>query len=353
MKAAIGVVCTCALLLAGCTGIGPTTIVRDRFDYVTTISDSAKRQMLLNLLKVRYADAPVFMDVASVISSYSIESDVSLGAQYAVPGRGDTFGSLGASGRYSDRPTITYQPLAGDKFARSMMAPIPVTGILYLIESGYPADLVLRICVNTINGLENAYGGPGNPRPGSPKFLELMTALREAQATGGTGFRLKSGKDGQIVVMFIGSSSEEAAAARRAIRALLGLNATEREFSVVYGPFAASDTEIAILTRSIFQVMIDFASYVDVPAADLAEGRVYDPQRTAEQARTFPSLIDIRHGPAAPDDAYAAVRYRNQSFWIDDRDVPSKRMFSFIMFVFALVEPGSKDAPPVLTIPTG
>ena len=35
--------------------------------------DSWKRQMLLNLLKVRYTDAPVFLDISSVINSYSLE----------------------------------------------------------------------------------------------------------------------------------------------------------------------------------------------------------------------------------------------------------------------------------------
>ena len=98
---------------------------------------------------------------------------------------------LGAVGRYADKPTISYQPLAGEKFARSMMAPIPVTGVLLLMQGGYPADVVLRICVNTINDLENSFGGPGNPRAGSPKFRELMTALRESQAAGGSGMRLK------------------------------------------------------------------------------------------------------------------------------------------------------------------
>ena len=50
------------LLLAGCSSLGPQSVFRDRFDYVTSISESWKRQMLLNLLKVRYADAPVFLD---------------------------------------------------------------------------------------------------------------------------------------------------------------------------------------------------------------------------------------------------------------------------------------------------
>jgi len=115
--------------------------------------------MLLNLLKVRYSDAPVFMDVASVINAYELTGEVSLQGQVAKIGRGDQFVSGGATGRYSDKPTITYQPLAGDKFTRSLMLPIPIPGILSLIQSGYPADLVLRVCVNSINDLQNSYGG--------------------------------------------------------------------------------------------------------------------------------------------------------------------------------------------------
>ncbi len=56
-----------ALGLAGCAGIGPSTVSRDRFDYTEAISDSWKHQMLLNMIKIRYGDAPVFLDVSSVI----------------------------------------------------------------------------------------------------------------------------------------------------------------------------------------------------------------------------------------------------------------------------------------------
>ena len=45
------------VLLAGCAGIGPGTVSRDRFDYVNAISNSWKKQMLLNLVKMRYVDA--------------------------------------------------------------------------------------------------------------------------------------------------------------------------------------------------------------------------------------------------------------------------------------------------------
>lgn len=53
----------------GCSSLGPWSITRDRFDYTTAISDSWKDQMLMNLVKLRYGEPPVFLDIASLISS--------------------------------------------------------------------------------------------------------------------------------------------------------------------------------------------------------------------------------------------------------------------------------------------
>ena len=71
-----------AACLGGCTSIGPSTVSRDRFDYTAAISDSWKVQMLLNLVKIRYGDAPVFMDVASVISQYQVQGALSLSGNW-------------------------------------------------------------------------------------------------------------------------------------------------------------------------------------------------------------------------------------------------------------------------------
>jgi hypothetical protein len=351
MRAAKVLISACVLALAGCASIGPATVVRDRFDYVAAISESWKRQMLLNLLKIRYIDAPVFMDVTSVISSYTAAGDVSVRGQVARPDAGDTLAAVAAGAQYADRPTITYQPLSGDKFARSLMAPIPVSGILSLIQAGYPADLVLRYCVNSINGLENDYGAPGNPRAGEPKFRELMDAMRAAQASGGAGFRTKQIKDKQAVVMFFRPSSKEADPRAGRVRELLELDPVAREFTVVYGSFPETDEEIAILTRSILQVMIDLSSQIEVPAKDVAEGRVYRPVRTADQQRLYPPLLAVRHGSTPPEDAYVSVRFRDQSFWIDDSDQKSKSTLSFLMMAFSLTESVQTQAAPVVTIP--
>ena len=57
------------LFISGCSShLGPQTITADRFDYNTAITDSWKEQTLLNIVKIRYADMPLFVEVASIVS---------------------------------------------------------------------------------------------------------------------------------------------------------------------------------------------------------------------------------------------------------------------------------------------
>src|SRR6516225_8279117 len=52
-------------LLTGCLHprIGPQSVPRDRVDYSSSLSDSWKEETLLNIVKVRYLDPPIFTDV--------------------------------------------------------------------------------------------------------------------------------------------------------------------------------------------------------------------------------------------------------------------------------------------------
>ena len=148
------------LYLTGCASIGPGTVPRDRFDYITAISDSWKSQMLFNLVKLRYGDAPVFLDVASVINQYLVEGTVGYSGNWAqnaqLPWPYTALHNLLGTGRYAERPTITYSPLSGEKFARSLMTPIPPAAILSFLQGGQPVDLVLRLAVHSINGIHSS-----------------------------------------------------------------------------------------------------------------------------------------------------------------------------------------------------
>jgi hypothetical protein len=340
------------LLLIGCGSLGPATVARDQFDYVSSMSDGLKRQTLLNLIKVRYADAPVFLDVASVINAYTLEADLRLGGQAAQPSRGEQFLNLGAGGRYADHPTISYTPLSGERFVRSLLSPLPVSGILFLLQSGYRADAVLRVTVNSVNGLDNAYGSFAGSRAGSEEFHQLLETMRRAQAAGAFDVRLTQAQDRQSMAMFLRPpANAEELEYDRALRRLLKLDPRASEFTVVPGPFAASPREIAIQARSMLQVLTDFASYIEVPPAEVAEGRVYAATRSAEQLRMYPPPVEVRSGAAAPADAYVAVRYRERWFWIDDRNVASKAAFNFLLLMFALTETGAQPSAPILTLP--
>jgi hypothetical protein len=125
-----------------------------------------------------------------------------------------------------------------------------------------------------------------------------------------------------------------------------------QDIRVVYGSAAANDKELAILSRSILEILVDLAPFISVPEADVLERRV-GPTHEDEVGSEgpIPPLIQIGSAVERPGDAFAAVRYRGHWFAVDDHDMPSKRLCTFLMFIFTLVETGSKEGAPVMTIP--
>ncbi len=340
-------------LLAGCAGFGPLTVSRDRFDYTAAISDSWKRQMLFNMVKIRYGDAPVFLDVTSVISQYQIAGQINLGAT-TTQHPWTAAETLGAMGQYVDRPTITYSPIMGDKFARSLMSPIPPSAILSLMQGGYPVDLIFRMLVHEINGIRNRFGGEARARSADPEFNSLLEKLRTLQLAGGIGMRFKKENNESAALLVIrGKRSPEMEAMSLDVRKMLGLDPQTTDINVVYGAIPRNDKEIAILTRSILEVIIDLSTDIEVPAADVREKRVSPTFGETAGGEKIRPLIRVQSSAEKPGDAFVSVLYRNSYFWIDDRDLFSKKLFSFLMFVFTLVETGDKGMAPIVTIPTG
>lgn len=350
----IFVIFTLLLCLSGCGGIGPGTVARDRFHYTDAISESWKRQTLLNMVKIRYADAPVFLDVSSIISQYLLEAEIRGGLSWnaflSEPGQ-----TLGGRGRYAERPTITYQPLVGEKFTRSLMTPIRPGSILSLIEAGWRADLVFRICIQSVNSIHNKVGGRLKLHPADPDFYRLTASLSKIQESMAIGMRIQKSEDkGKASVIFFRKKDVEPhiKAEIDTFKKLLGLNPEVDEFKVVYGSLATNDQEIVILSRSMLSILQELGSYIEVPVVHISEKRVTgNLAKDADIAAGVFPLMRVQSNEAKPAEAFVTVQYRGHWFWIDDRDYLSKRFFSFLMFLFTLAETGAPRQAPIITIP--
>jgi len=346
-----------AAVLSGCGSIGPGTIGRDRLDYEQAVTESWKRQMLDNLVKLRYGDTPLFLDVASIINSYGLETQISLAASWAhvigIGGATDAQ-SLGAASRYTDKPTITYSPITGKRFTTSLMTPVPPGVVVSLVQSGWAADAVLRILVTSVNGIQNRYGSGARARGADPEFYRMIAAFRRIQASGAIGMRVERTKEQEWAVMSLAPKilSKELAEDIRSVREILGLRQDLAEFRVVFGSAPRSDDEVAMVTRSLLEVLTDFASSIEVPPSHVDEGRV---PKTAvfdtDKEGAFRPMVRIQSGSERPADAFVAVRYREHWFWVADRDYPSKVVFSFLLILFSLTETDSGRGTPLVTIP--
>jgi hypothetical protein len=331
-------------------------VPRDRTDYITAVAESWKEQTLLNVVRMRYGDAPSFVDVSSVISAYTFQGQVSASGQIPTSQAAAPSGLaiLGGATSYSDRPTITYTPLSGDRFSRSLLRPIPPSAIFELIQAGFPADVVLQITARGINGLSNRSSLGGETRQADPDFYEVLAALRRLQLSGEVSLRIqkREGEDLGLVLISSGRTEQSSRDLRLLLEKLHVKPGDGGEIKLVFGSLARGENEIAVLSRSMLGVLLEVGNGITLPGADIADGKAMPSGRRTEapDARDRP-LVEIHSGSAQPPGVYAAVHYRDGWYWIADNDFASKRVFTFLMLFFSLAETGVTPQPPLVTIP--
>lgn len=351
---AFGVGLSCLLLLTGCEHLGPRTVAVDRFDYGSAIADSWKQQTLLNIVKLRYMDLPVFVDVSSIVAGYSLQTGVSvngvLSSDKAVQGN---YISAGGQAIYTDRPTITYVPLTGEKFLRGLITPIDPKNIFFMLQSGYAADFILGLTVESLNGVRNRSTTGGMAREADPEFLRALQLIREVQTAGAVGMRVEQDKDkGSTTVLFFRRDDvpSEIAEKTAEIRRLLKLPPNQQRLILTYSPMPGAEGELAVNSRSMLQIMGAFASYLDVPPEHLKD-HIATPAFEHVPAELRQQKVRIHSGTDKPTGAFAAVYYRDHWYWVDDGDLATKRALTAVMFFFTLAETGGNENLPLITIP--
>ena len=352
--------------LCGCFSLGNTRLYEDQLGYSRALGEAEKSEALLNVVRIRYADTPTFLQATQVISGYQLQRNVTGGFE-AFPnaspnnilGGVGNFLSGSASAQLQQSPTFTFQPVTGEQFAESFIRPLSPVDLLPLVMSGMPVDVLFRLCVQSINDLSNAVALAQTGAAGSSDFFLLVRDLRRLQIAGLLVVRLRHtavpagthGKSdpGHVYLSIATTRDPELRPVILEVKQLLSMSPGVSEAEIVYGR-DPKPGQVAVLTRSILGVLSQLAIQIDVPPVDI------------ERHRTTPTVgniglekrpvVIIHSGTAAPADAFTSVRYQQTWFWIDNGDFDSKLAFTVVQILLALAR--TANAPgAILTIPAG
>lgn len=355
------------LPLIGCSTLGPRTIPGDRFNYNKSLARSANEQLLLNIVRLRYAEPLHWLEVSSMLSQYSFEARVganswwndlnvwrnpALRAAYGVDGDPSEQDGIDGGITYSDNPTISYAPVQGVDFSRRFLSPIPNSVIFYLIQGGWPIDEVLALCVDRINGLPSTLStSPSVARSSDPKseqFEKVLELLRTAQDSGRIQGAIEKSADSDELTLVMDPTEWQSESSLE-LRGLLGIENDAGRIRLAARGHASSTDELAIQTRSLLGAMQVLARVVEAPESHAKKQMIlYWPRSSA--ARKW---LSIKHSSTPKLDAFVQIRHKGYWFYISDSDVQSKHTFALLTYLYSLQATDFAVQVPMLTVPAG
>ena len=351
-------------LLAGCAGrLGPATVSLTRTHYNVAAQETGAEELLLNLVRLRYRDAPYFLQIASLSTNMRAAAGLRSEASF-VPNGADSQ-LLSGTLLVEESPTITYTPLVGDRFVTQLLEPVAPEILLLLSHAGWSMDRFLRLFVQEIGGVPNAPTASGptpSKEPVFEEFLRVAELLRTLQmrrqlqliggSLGGRGAETPQPTEQGVLLKFSPEAIETDEF--RELQGRLGLEPGREIFELVSGIGARAPHRINLVLRSVLSSMFYASHGIRVPEDDRLAGRVTTTVSRDGDAfdwgRVTGSLIEVESG-RPPEPPYASVEYRGHTFWVDDRDLDSKSTFTMLNLVLALQAGELPSGGPILTLP--
>lgn len=382
--------------LSGCT-LGPQRLHSDFVKYNTATRNAFADQLLLNLVRTRYGEAQDYLVVEGISTQYLLEHDASVSGTL-IESANKSLG-LGTSTTYNERPTVTYSPTQRcATFNTQLRRPFSLEMLHYLLDDGYPRNVVLNLMIREINNLKNAeticgpnlaqmnsfedyqqvvytlslmfdqgqlelhYADEWEDRSPPIKFNkvladELVTA-REA------GYEFRSGEDAEHVILQEKVSNLKLRVHPQAVNTMAMHDLTQQlrvlQGNSTYDVELASEgqfdrlteynNEILISTRSFSGLMKYLAPAVRVPQEHCECGLVDHPGCSEG---IVPFVVHVsKH---CPKNVLAAAPYRGYWYYIDAEDQHSRTIFR-LLNELALVQLSCEnitESGPVLTLPLG
>ncbi len=331
---------------------GPTLVSGSRTDYNVVLRQADDQQMLLNLVRLRYRDQPMFLEVSALNTQFSISNEVNAST---VLGQGDSYLGVGGKVVAQETPTVSYTPLKGAEFVQRILEPIDLDTLFLLDNSGWSSERLFRLLVDEMNMVGNAQGSNGPTPARAPAFEEfkhLASLLRQLEQAG----MVSGGSYNNQTVLIFASEARNRADYLEFTR-LLDLDSNKLIFPVIVAARGGEVNSINLRFRSLAGVMYFLSQSVEIPEEDVAAGRITVTRDEAGQVFDWQQVTEgvmrIKSSPQLPDNASVTVNYRNSWFYIDDSDLDSKSTFVLLGQVYQLQSGNATTVAPVLTLPVG
>jgi hypothetical protein len=400
-------------ILQACSTVGPKLYQASFNDYSDAISRTSDGQMLGNLVRMRYYESPVFLQVASVSTSFSLS--VNAGASATInAGAADSYGA-NVGGSVSETPTITFSMPESGKYYGRLLAPLSSKQVTSLVLAGFDSELVLQTAVRGMNGLKNASTNlDASPEESSAhgRFLEAVALIEKLRSKGIVDLEL-GGKQtdwsspvpmnvdalGDLSRVFLLATASNAVAnnveivaypdgkwqthvyekamalrfspdsnnspdARR-LKELLGLKVDHYNFSIVEAEMVNAEKPRGILglppgalDPSTIWEEIGMRGRSMLEIMQVAAKEVQVPTRDISRgAASDNQTVDadwlvIKSSDSEPT-SHLRISHRGHWFYIDDSDLQSRETFAMLTALFAVVGGTVPGAAPVMTIPVG
>tara|TARA_Y100000022_G_scaffold185418_1_gene181199 strand:- start:92 stop:1210 length:1119 start_codon:yes stop_codon:yes gene_type:complete len=346
------------LFLSGCSYLGPDFMEGNRNEYNKVLANTNDEEVLLNLVRRRYADSIAILEVNSVSTSLEWKKSTGISAKLFDGDLDDNNLGLAGDGSYSEKPTITYLPLDGADYVKNILTPVDLETILLLTRSGWAADRVFRLTVNNINGINNASEASG-PTPGSApkykKFLQVANTLKKLQQEDSftLGYRLED--DSNKFGFLIKPSQRNNEEVKRFLN-LIKINTTDNIIPITANYRGQANREvIEINLRSLAGIQFFLSHGIIIPKEDLDQGRVQITKNNSGEIfdwnNVLSGLFTVYSSKDKPDSASVSVQYRGNWFYIKDNDMQSKYTLMLLNQISALQSGVIEKVGPVLTIP--
>jgi hypothetical protein len=351
-----------AVTLSGCASISGGVLRDSREQFNETAQITNAEQLLYNIVRLRYASSPYFLEISTVSTSATMAASLSVAGNTASAAAGlspNTVISPGLS--YSQTPSFVFQPLTGEKLGRQLLRPVDMRTLALLRTAGWNLREILLVLVDSINGISNAPAATQfapETVPENTEFRHVVNLLDRLEGQGLIQLGLDSGVAPQDARGDIALSLQidRAAASSPEGQELihkLALDPANLTYHLAAAASGGGGTNIAVKPRSILAAMRYLSKGIDVLDVDTRGGLVPVLRDAAGSEFVWATLMsDVVHIASSetwPASAYVRVFYNGHWFYIDNADLVSKQSFALIETAFALQ---AGEVPPISTILT-